>query len=114
MVVDIKDGLYILGVIIAGVIGFYASRYGIKDFVRDKIDNLKDEFRKNEKEYSEKLSKQLERINDLEKDIIKLQGTDENQQQIINQFQSQVLDHLPKIYEIINNQTNKRKNTRND
>lgn len=87
----LKDMLYIVGIIVAGLSTFYTTKHNLKEYIRDKLENLKDKIHKQEVE------------------IERLKGRDENQQQIINQFQTQILDHLPKIYEIINNQTNNKK-----
>lgn len=62
---------------------FLTTKHNLKEYVRDKIDLLKD-----------KLSKQ-----NLE--IERLKGKDENQQQIIDQFQKQILDHLPALFQIL-------------
>jgi len=91
-------GIPLLSFIIGVVIAFYKMK-----------SEFKDELNKVEKEFSEKLVKQNQKTHQLEIDLVTLKGRDENQQQIINQFQSQILDHLPKIYEIISNQTNNKK-----
>lgn len=91
-------GIPLLTFIIGVVIAFYKMK-----------NEFKDELNKVEKEFSEKLLKQSQKTHQLEIDLVTLKGRDENQQQIINQFQSQILDHLPKIYEIISNQTNNKK-----
>jgi hypothetical protein len=91
-------GIPVLTLIVGVVVAFYKMK-----------NEFKEELNKVEKEFSEKLVKQNQKTHQLEIDIVTLKGRDENQQQIINQFQSQVLDHLPKIYEIINNQTNNKK-----
>lgn len=87
----IKDVLYIVGIIVAGLSTFYTTKHNLKEYVRDRLDGLKD------------------KLHGQEVEIERLKGRDENQQQIINQFQTYILDHLPKIYEIINNQTNIKK-----
>lgn len=87
----IKDMLYIVGIIVAGLSTFYTTKHNLKEYVRDKIDELKEKIHKQELE------------------IEKLKGRDENQQSIIELFKTQILDNLPKIYEINNNQTNNKK-----
>ncbi|NJM79519.1 MAG: hypothetical protein HC854_07770 [Flavobacterium sp.] len=99
MELDLKLILPIVSIFIGTVIAFY------------KIKNEYDkDLRKFDKELNEKIHKlENEKINNLQLEIERLKGRDENQQQIINQFQTQILDHLPKIYEIINNQINIKK-----
>jgi hypothetical protein len=80
----LKDTLYIIGIIVAGLSTFFTTRHNLKEYVRDKVDELKDKIHKQEIE------------------LEKIKGRDENQQQIINLFQTQILDHLPKIYDLIN------------
>lgn len=87
-----KDIIYIVA-LVASVVGtFFATKHNIKEFVRDKLDNLK------------------EKLNDQKIEIEKLKSKDENQQQIIEQLQKQVLDHLPDLFEIL--KANKQNGTR--
>ncbi|MGV7105778.1 hypothetical protein [Flavobacterium sp. U410] len=88
---ELKDVGYIVGIVGTAIATFLTTKHNLKEYVRDKLEDLKDKLHKQEVE------------------IERLKGRDENQQQIINQFQTQILDHLPKIYEIINNQTNNKK-----
>lgn len=61
---------------------------------------MKNEYDKELRKFDKDLN---EKIHKLEIELVTLKGRDENQQQIINLFQSQILDHLPKIYDLINN-----------
>ncbi len=83
MLVDIKDLVYLGVVFLTGAGVFFGTRIKLID----KIQKVKDELR-------DKTSK-------LELEIERLKGKDENQQQIIDQFQKQVLDHLPDLFEIL-------------
>ena len=83
---DLKDVGYIVGIVCTAIATFLTTKHNLKEYVRDKTDELKDKIHKQELE------------------LEKLKGRDENQQQIINLFQSQILDHLPKIYDLINTQ----------
>ncbi|MFY8097263.1 MAG: hypothetical protein ACOVMH_05545 [Flavobacterium sp.] len=85
---DLKDVGYIVGIVGTAIATFLTTKHNLKDYVRDRIDELKDKIHKQEIE------------------IEKLKGRDENQQSIIELFKTQILDNLPKIYEINNNQTN--------
>lgn len=80
--------LTILGFIIAAVIAFYKIRNDY-DKALSKLD----------KDLSEKISK-------LEVEIAHLKGKDENQQQIIDQFQIHILNNLPKVSKTVNNHSN--------
>ena len=60
---------------------------------------MKNEYDKELRKFDKDLN---EKIHKLEIELEKLKGRDENQQQIINLFQTQILDHLPKIYDLIN------------
>lgn len=82
----LRDLLTIVGIVGTAIVTFLTTRHNLKDYVRDKVDELKDKIHKQEI------------------DIVRLKERDENQQQIIDLFKSQVLDNLPKIYDIINNQ----------
>jgi len=61
---------------------------------------MKNEYDKELRKFDKDLN---EKIHKLEIELERIKGRDENQQQIINLFQTQILDHLPKIYDLINN-----------
>ena len=42
----IKDMLYIVGIIVAGLSTFYTTKHNLKEYVRDRIDELKDKIHK--------------------------------------------------------------------
>ncbi|NVO08488.1 MAG: hypothetical protein HXX16_00870 [Bacteroidales bacterium] len=80
---ELKDLIYI-STFVATIVGtFFATKHSIKEFVRDRVDVLKD------------------KLNEQKIEIEKLKSKTDNQQQIIDQFQKQVLDHLPDLFEII-------------
>lgn len=85
---DLKDTLYIIGIIVAGLSTFLTTKHNLKEYVRDKVDELKDKIHKQEIE------------------LEKLKGRDENQQQILKILQTQVLDKIPNV---LDNQTNTKK-----
>jgi Na+/glutamate symporter len=87
----IRDVIYIATIIGTGIATFLSTKHKLKEYVRDKIESLK------------------EKIHSQEVEMEKLKGRDENQQQIIDTFQKQVLDHLPALYEIANNNSKKSK-----
>lgn len=79
----IRDVIYFAAIIGTGITTFLSTKHKLKEYVRDKVELLKDKIHKQEVEME------------------KLKGRDENQQQIIDTFQKQVLDHLPALYEIV-------------
>jgi glutamate synthase domain-containing protein 3 len=81
----LRDVIYISIAIGTGIATFLTTKHKLKEYVRDSVDSLKDKIHAHEVE--------MER----------LKGRDENQQQIIDTFQKQVLDHLPALYEIATN-----------
>lgn len=64
----LKDILYIFGIIISGIVVFFKTKHGIKEYVRDHIDNTTKE------------------ITSLKLQIKDLQNKDELQQQVIDQI----------------------------
>lgn len=81
---DLKDAIYIAIIIGTGITTFLSTKHKLKEYIRDRIDELKD------------------KLHNQEVEIERLKGRDENQQQIIDTFQNQVLNHLPALYEIAN------------
>ena len=79
----LRDLIYVSTIVATMVGTFFATKHSIKEFVRDKIDILKD------------------KLNEQKIEIEKLKSKDENQQQIIDQFQKQVLDYLPDLFEVL-------------
>lgn len=86
MELDFKIIIPLISILIGTVVAFY---------------KMKNEYDKELRKFDKELN---EKIHTLEIELVKLKGRDENQQQIINSFQTQVLDHLPKIYDLINSQ----------
>ena len=79
----IRDIIYVSVIFATGVATFLGTKHNLKDFIRDKYDSLQDKL------YDQSL------------EIERLKGKDENQQQIIDTFQKQVLDHLPALFDIL-------------
>ncbi|WP_347069211.1 hypothetical protein [Flavobacterium sp. WV_118_3] len=91
------------------IIGGIAAFYNMKG-------TYKDELRKTEKEFADKIEKQNERIGSLKDklsgqdvELEKLKAKDENQQQIINQLDKLIYDLIPSLSKNINSQS-KREN----
>ena len=83
--IGIKDVIYIVGLAVSVVSTFFITKHQIKEFIRDKVEELN------------------KKITELEKEQINLKHRDEIQQQVIDEFRKQVLDHLPKLFSIIEN-----------
>ena len=81
--IGLKDLFYIGGIILSAVITFISTRHKLKEHIRDKFDES------------------MKSIVDLKLEIEKLKSKDELQQQIIDQFKNQVLDHLPKLFQLV-------------
>ena len=62
---DLKDVGYIVGIVGTAIATFLTTKHNLKEYVRDKLEDLKDKLHKQEVE------------------IERLKGRDENQQQII-------------------------------
>lgn len=83
-----KDVCYLVGILIAGLSTFYTTKHNLKEYVRDKVDELKDKIHKQEIE------------------IEKLKGRDENHQQILKMLQTNVLDKIPNMLDMDIKQVN--------
>jgi len=81
----LKDILYIGGIILSAVITFITSRHKLKDFVRDRNDDLK------------------EQIHDLKLALKDQQERDNLQQQVIDQIGKQMDGLIPKLLDAIQN-----------
>lgn len=87
---QLKDLLYIIGIVASAVIAFLSSRYKLKEYARDLNDGLKDE------------------INNLKLSLQEQKSKDDLQQQVIDQIGKQMDDLIPKlINEIKNKKTGK-------
>ncbi len=84
----LRDLLTIVGIVGTAIVTFLSTRHNLKDFVRDKTDELKDKIHKQEIE------------------IEKLKGRDENQQQILKMLQTNVLDKIPNMLDMGTKQVN--------
>jgi hypothetical protein len=80
---ELKDLLYIIGIVVSAIVAFYVSKHGIKEYVRDKIDSLKDE------------------INELKIKHQELKAKDDLQQQVIDQIGKQVDVLIPKLVDAV-------------
>lgn len=93
--IGIRDFIYLVIIAITGITTFLTTKHKIKEKIQLVKEELKDQINKQERMFSSEIKR-------LDLDIQKLKGKDENQQQIIDQFQKQVLDHLPALFEILN------------
>jgi len=93
--VGIRDFIYLVIIAITGITTFLTTKHKLKERIQLVKEELKDQINKQERMFSSEIKR-------LDLDIQKLKGKDENQQQIIDQFQKQVLDHLPALFEILN------------
>ncbi len=83
-----RDILYIIGIIVTAVVTFLSTKHSLKDLIRDKNEAL------------------TQKINDMKVEMERINGKQNLQQQIIEQFQSQVLTHLPDLFAIIKEKKN--------
>lgn len=86
----IRDIIYIVGILFTAIVTFLTTKHNLKEKILQTREDLKDI------------------IKNLEIDIERLKNKDENQQQIIDQFQKQVLDHLPDLFEILKDKKGKK------
>ena len=94
----IKDLLYVVTIAVTAVVTFLTTKHNLKDFIRDKIE-----------ECNKTLSANRELISDQKVEIEKLKTSLEYQKQILDQFQKQILTHLPEFFNIINERKNGKK-----
>lgn len=80
MTFELKDLLYIIGIVASTIISFLGTRHNMKEYIRDKNDKLKDD------------------VNDIKLEMKDLKSKDELQQQIIDQIGKQ-MDSL--IFELM-------------
>lgn len=97
MELDLKVFISIIGTAIPLIIGAIVAFNNLKIF-------YKDELRKTEKEFYEKIEKQNDRISLLKDkiteqnvDFEKLKNRDENQQQVIDQLDKMVYELIPSL-----------------
>ena len=78
---DWKDVGYLVGIVGTSIATFLTTKHNLKEYVRDKVDELK------------------EKIHRQEIELEKLKTRDENQQQILKMFETNILDKMPKVTE---------------
>jgi hypothetical protein len=88
--IPIKDLLYTLSIVVAVVVTFYTTKHNLKDYIRDKLE-----------ECNHKVSTNKDMIANQNVEIEKLKTSLEYQKQILDQFQKQILPHLPDIFMLI-------------
>jgi len=88
---SIKDGIYIIGLIVTAVVTFLGTRHKLKEYIRDKNDALTKD------------------IHQLQLDMKDLKHRDELQQQVIDQTSKQIDSLVPKLFEVLNDKVNGRK-----
>ena len=85
---------YIISITVSALVAFFAAKQGLRGEINQKFNKL------NEDINSHVLSLTRD-ISDLKVDNEKLKSKIELQDQIVHQFQSQVLENLPQIYTTI-------------
>lgn len=85
---EISTVLSLVVAIGGGIAAFFSAKAGVKDYMRDKIDELKSQQHK------------------LELEIERLKNKDELQQQIIDQLDKHVLKNLPTFFEVLKKHNN--------
>lgn len=80
---ELKDVIYIVGIVTSVLISHFTTRHGLKEYTRDKYDELKDH------------------LSDLKLELSKQKAKDDLQQQVIDQIGQQTKDLIPKLLEIL-------------
>lgn len=75
----LRDILYIVGIVVSTLFTFFGTRHGLKEYIRDKNDDLK------------------EQINDLKIKLQEHKAKDDLQQQVIDQIGKQMDELIPKL-----------------
>lgn len=88
---ELRDYLYIGGIILTGVVTFISTRHKLKEHIRDRHDDLK------------------EQINQLKLDMKDLKSKDDLQQQVIDQMSKTNEELIPKLLNALNVKNNGRK-----
>jgi hypothetical protein len=86
----LRDIIYVGVILLTGVVTFLTTKHNLSDKIQGTKESLKED------------------LKNLELEIVRLKGKDENQQQIIDQFQKQILDHLPDLFEILKDKIGKK------
>ena len=79
----IKDVLYIIGIVVSASVSFLGTRHKLKEYIRDKNDELKD------------------KIHHLELQLNNQKAKDDLQQQVIDQIGQQMNNLIPKLLKAI-------------
>ena len=87
----IKDILYIVGIVVSALVSFLGTRHKLKEYIRDKNDNLK------------------ERIHQIEMKLNEQKAKDDLQQQVIDQIGKQMDTLIPMLLEAIKERKKPRK-----
>lgn len=85
---NIKDVIYIVGIVSAAVTTFFVTKHGIKDYMRDKYDSL---FRE---------------MQEMKLSMKDLEHKDELQQQVIDQISKNIDDVNTKLFDALNKREN--------
>lgn len=75
----LRDLLYIIGIVVSTLITFFGTRHGLKEYIRDKHDALKDQ------------------IHELKIKLQEHKAKDDLQQQVIDQIGKQMDELIPKL-----------------
>lgn len=86
----IKDLLYIISIAVAAVVTFLTTKHNLKDYIRDKIE-----------ECNKNIAENKDLIANQNIELERLKTSLEYQKQILDQFQKQILPHLPEIFMLI-------------
>jgi len=81
---EIKDVVYIIGIVASAIFSFLGTRHKLKEYIRDKNDILK------------------EQLNDLKIQLTEQKAKDELQQQVIDQIGKQMDSLIPQLIESLN------------
>lgn len=86
----LKDLIYIVGIVASALISFLGTRYGLREYIRDNTEKLKDN------------------IHDLELQLNRQQARDDLQQQVIDQIGEQMKTLIPRLFQIIQDRQQKK------
>ena len=79
MKIELRDVIYIFGIIVSAIITFFGTKHGLKEYVRDNHDALKNQ------------------IHQLEIKLQEHKAKDDLQQQVIEQIGKQMDQLIPKL-----------------
>lgn len=80
---EIKDVMYIVGIVASAIISFLGTRHKLKEYVRDKNEKL------------------VDKINDLKVQLTEQKSKDDLQQQVIDQIGKQMDNLIPQLIQAI-------------